>query len=73
MLTTNQIIQKYGEPGPDNLVTITLPYPMKIAWDLTKSTTKMQCHKAVADKFVAVFKEILAKDFEVKAGKMTTC
>lgn len=60
MLNTKQIIAKYGEPGPDNLVTINLPYPMRVAWDLKQSITKMQCHKLVADKFLAVFNELKA-------------
>jgi hypothetical protein len=60
MLATNQIIQKYGQPGPEDLVTITLPYPMRIAWDLAHSTIKMQCYRIVAPKFLAVFNEILA-------------
>src|SRR5688572_11967747 len=60
MLTTKQIISKYGQPGPDNLVTINLPYPMRVAWDLKQSITKMQCHKLVADKFIAVFNELKA-------------
>lgn len=60
MLTDEQIIETYGQPGdPDNLTTITLPYPMRIAWDLTKTVTKMQCHKKVAPNFEAVFGELL--------------
>ena len=63
MLNTNQIIAKYGQPdddGSDYLVTINLPYPMKLAWDTKTSVTKMRVHKLVADKFVAVFNDLLA-------------
>jgi hypothetical protein len=61
MLSDSQIIAKYGQPGdPDNLTVITLPYPMRIAWDTTKSVSKMQCHKLVADKFLAVFNDLQA-------------
>lgn len=63
MLNTNQIIAKYGQPdddGSDYLVTIQLPYPMKLAWDTKTSVTKMRVHKLVADKFVAVFNDLLA-------------
>jgi len=62
MLTTKQLISKYGKPtidGKEYLVTINLPYPMRIAWDLDEKVTKMRCHKLVADKFVAVFNDIL--------------
>lgn len=58
-MTEKEIIKKYGEPGDDNLVTIDLPYPMRIAWDTKKTITKMRCHKLVKDKFLAVFKELL--------------
>lgn len=59
MLTDQQVIAKYGEPGdPDNLTVIALPYPMRIAWDLSKTVTKIQCHKLVADKFLNVFNDI---------------
>ena len=63
MLTTKQLIAKYGKPtidGKEYLVTINLPYPMRIAWDLDEKVTKMRCHKLVADKFKLVFNDLLA-------------
>jgi len=61
MLTDEQVISKYGKPGdPDNLVTIILPYPMRIAWDLAHSVTKIQCHKLIAGQLMTVFQELLA-------------
>lgn len=63
MLTTKQLIQKYGKPnvtGAGYLVTIKLPYPMRLAWDLDTKVTKMSCHKLVADKFLSVFNDLLA-------------
>ena len=62
MLTTKQTIAKYGKPnitGVGYLVTITLPYPMRLAWDVDTKVTKMSCHKLVADKFLAVFNDLL--------------
>jgi hypothetical protein len=62
MLTTAQTIKKYGTPnetGAGYLVTVQLPYPMKLAWDLDTSVTRLRCHKLVATKFEAVFKELL--------------
>jgi hypothetical protein len=59
MLSENQIIAKYGQPGdPTKLKTIELPYPMRIAWDLSKTVTKIQCHKLIADRLLAVFNEL---------------
>ncbi len=62
MITTPQLIAKYGKPTQDGkayLVTIKLPYPMRLAWDKNTVITKMRCHRLVADKFSAVFAEIL--------------
>lgn len=60
MLTDAQIIQKYGQPGDmDNLVTIPLPYPMRIAWDLKTSVNKITCHKLIAGRLSAVFADLL--------------
>jgi hypothetical protein len=61
-MTEEQIIKKYGPPGDEkNFTTITLPYPMRYVVSATKTVvvTKMQCHKLVADKFLAVFNDIL--------------
>jgi hypothetical protein len=59
LLTTAEIIKKYGKPGPDNLVAIPLPYPMRISWDLKHSVKTMQCHKLVAKNFKNVFADLL--------------
>ena len=63
MLTTRQTIAKYGKPnvtGEGYLVSIKLPYPMRLAWDVNSKVTRMSCHKLVADKFLAVFNDLLA-------------
>lgn len=63
MITTPQLIAKYGQPTQDGrpyLVTINLPYPMRLAWDKNTVITKMRCHKLVANQFKAIFAEILA-------------
>lgn len=61
MLTTAQAIKKYGTPNVEGtyLTTVTVPFPLRIAWDVKTTTTKLRCHKLVADKFLAVFKELL--------------
>lgn len=61
MMTTQQIINKYGEPnitGQGYLVHITLPYPMRLSWDLETTITRMSCHKLVADQLIAIFNDL---------------
>ena len=60
MLTDQQIISKYGQPGdPTKITAITLPYPMRIAWDVKTTVNKMQCHKLAAPAFLRVFHDLL--------------
>jgi hypothetical protein len=59
MITIQQLNAKYGVPNEAGtyLTTIILPYPF--LYD-GKPVSKMRCHKLVADKFLAVFNDILA-------------
>lgn len=60
MLTDAQIRAKYGEPGDyDNFVSFQTPFPMRIAWDLKQTVTKITCHKGIKDRLENAFKEIL--------------
>lgn len=62
-MTTAQIIKKYGSPnetGAGYLVTIKLPYPMRIAWDTDTSVSSIRCHTLIADKLLAVFNDLLS-------------
>lgn len=62
MLTTKELNAKYGVANPKGtgyIVTIDLPYPMRLAWDKNKTVKKMQCNKLVAEKFKSIFKELL--------------
>ena len=63
MLTTAQATKKYGTPnetGDAYLVTLNLPYPMRLAWDTDTTVNRIRCHKLVSAKFDAVFKDLLA-------------
>lgn len=63
MITTEQLNKKYGIPnkiGSGYLVYITLPFKMRIAWDRKSCATRIQCHKLIADKLLAVFNDLLA-------------
>jgi hypothetical protein len=61
-MTTQYATKKYGTPnvtGTGYLVKIELPYPMRIAWDTDSTVKTMMCHSLVAEKFKAVFNELL--------------
>lgn len=59
MLTDEQIIAKYGQPGDtDNFTVLILPYPMRIAWDKAKTVSKIQCHKLISANLLAVFNDL---------------
>jgi len=61
MLIDAQIIAKYGAPGdPDNLTVIQLPYPMRVAWDIKTSVSRITCHRLIADALSKVFSDLLA-------------
>jgi len=62
MITTKQLIQKYGKPtlnGEDYLVRIKLPYPMRLAWDLNVKVNRIAVHKNIQDNFLGVFTDLL--------------
>jgi hypothetical protein len=61
MLSTQEIISKYGEPDETGayLVSIDLPYKMRLAWDIKTQVSKMRCHKLAAGAFVNVFNDLL--------------
>lgn len=60
-LSETFIKAKYGKGGDEsNLITIQLPYPMKLAWDTKTKITSIRCHKLIATDLTNVFKDILA-------------
>ena len=62
MLSIANAIKKYGTPnktGAGYLVTIKLPFPMRLSWDTSKTVNSIECHKDVADSLVKIFTKIL--------------
>jgi hypothetical protein len=62
-MTTQQATKRYGTPNPTGsgyLTTITLPYPMRIAWDTDVTVEKMRCHEFIANNLSNVFNDLLA-------------
>lgn len=50
--------QFYGKAG-SNLVSLELPYTMKLAWDTKKNVTRFACHSKVKDDLHSIFKDTL--------------
>jgi hypothetical protein len=48
----------YGAPG-SNQVMLTLPFPQRIAWEPTKTVTRVSCHAKCKDAFYRVWKNTL--------------
>ena len=62
MLTTQETTKKYGVPnitGAGYLEPMTLPFPMRLAWDKTKTINKIYCHKEIKAKMYNALSEIL--------------
>lgn len=62
MKTTAQYLKKFGTPnqtGKGYLVQVTLPYPMRLAWDKNTKVNKISCHKDIAKPLTDVFNDIL--------------
>lgn len=62
MKSSAQYKAHYGSPnatGAGYLITINLPYPMRLAWDADKSVNKISCHKDMAPALLAVFRDLL--------------
>lgn len=62
LMTYKEKVAAFGMPDEQGsyLVTIPLPYPMRLSWDLTVSVKRMRVHKAVAEDLTNVFKELLS-------------
>jgi hypothetical protein len=60
------IIDTFGQPGESNLVTMSLPYPMRLAWDLSTRVNKMRCHKLLKQSFDNTF--IALQNYYGRAG-----
>lgn len=62
MLSTSEAIVKYGKPNQSGtyLVSVPLPFPMRLAWDKDTKIKTIRVHKDVADSVAAIFTDILA-------------
>jgi hypothetical protein len=53
----------YGKPGPEiqsRLAMVALPFPLRLDWDLAKTTKRVQLHQKCGAAFVAALTELQA-------------
>lgn len=64
ILTDAEVFAMFGEPiapgSGANMSTVSLPYPMRIAWDKTRTIQKVYCHKKLVTPFSDLFRDILS-------------
>lgn len=61
IMTDAEVQRIYGTPnitGKGYLVTIDSPFPMRVAWDMKSSVTKISCHKLIATPLKNVLNEL---------------
>lgn len=51
------LVAFYGPPG-SRIVTVELPYPMRLAWDTDVTVTRTQCHELVRDSLRSCLEEV---------------
>lgn len=61
LLTTPQMIAKYGQPNQSGsyLVSVVLPFPLRLAWDKATAVRTLRCHRLEAQRVRAIFEQIL--------------
>ena len=62
MLSTSEAIKKYGKPNQTGtyLVSVKLPFPLRLAWDKSVRVNSIRVHKDVAANVLAIFQDLLA-------------
>lgn len=62
----DRIEEIYGKPCKEsNLTFASIPFPLIIAWDKTKTVKRIKCHKLVKDDIENIFKDLL-KEYGLK-------
>jgi len=57
-MTTQDLINKYGQPGVNNKV-YKLPFYVRLSWDESVKTNKITLNSLVGDSFISACKDIL--------------
>lgn len=56
----HSMVRAFGKPGDEsNLVRFSFPYPMRLAWDTSKTVKTSRCHRLIRKPLVAALRELL--------------
>lgn len=61
LLTTADMMARYGRPDQAGtyLVSVLMPYPMRLAWDTATVVRSIRCHEKEVNRVRAIFTQIL--------------
>jgi hypothetical protein len=57
----------------DSLVLVNLPFRLRLAWDHTRTVSRMTCHHKMAQIFASVFGQIQSRDLQAKITSFGGC
>ncbi len=74
-------IYKYVRPGgqldprweTDFLVRIRLPFPLRLAWDLSQTIDQMTCHRRMTSVYASVFASIQQRGLQKRVATFGGC
>jgi hypothetical protein len=56
----DELVDFYGPPGESRLVSIDLPYPLRLSWETRTVVTRTRCNARVKDSLGRVLQQVLA-------------
>lgn len=57
----------------DFLQRVNLPFPLRLAWDLSRTITQMTCHRRMTGVYVSVFASIQQRGLQAKVASFGGC
>jgi len=57
----------------DYLASVELPFPLPLSWDLSRSVTRMICHKRMVEIFASVVGQVQARGLQSKVSSFGGC
>jgi hypothetical protein len=55
---TREFYNTYGDPGEHNLVIVSVPYKLRLSWDITTRIDRIRVHRLVSDEVPEVLEKV---------------